>query len=127
MLGLIYRVTHGIAHPKLQELFPRMHRTSRYDTRLGTNRHNMQLVETRPGTHHKLLERSVFGLVRVWNRLPQATVDARGVTAFQKTLTHLVRTRCRFDYQDWELTLCPRYLLTSAHETKFYDVVTYCM
>ena len=109
MLGFLYRMIHEHAHPKIG------------------NKHNMQRVEIRPGTHHKLLERSLFGLIRVWNRLPQATVDARGVTDFQKTLTQLVPTRCRVDFPDGEQTLCPRYLLTSAHETRFYDVVTYCM
>ena len=127
MLGLIYRVAHGHAHPQLQALFPKSLQTYAFDTRLRANRHSLQLVEERCGTHHKLIERSVFGLVRVWNRLPQSTVEAQSVTAFQKVLTELVRTRCRLDLPGWEKTLCPRRLLTSEHESQFFDVVSYCM
>ena len=65
MLGLLYRCVHEIAHPDLQALFPRCHVSHDYSTRLQDRRHTFQLKEEREGTRNKLLERSMFGLVRI--------------------------------------------------------------
>jgi len=83
MLGLIFKSVHGRAHDDLQQLFPRKPpATHTYGTKLQSHRHSLQLCENRPGTHHALLRRSVFGLIRVWNRLPKAAVSAPSVNSF---------------------------------------------
>ena len=71
------------------------------------------------------MERSIFGIVRIWNRLPQRLVEAPTVKDFQTALTDLVRSRCALELAQWELTLSPRCLLTSARETRFFDNCEY--
>ena len=112
MLGLIYKCAHKIAHADLQLLFPPMDTTGHgHNTRLQSTQHPLQLKEERPGTKHGLLRRSVFGLTRVWNRLPGDAVMAATVTKLQVFLTELVRTSChRFD-RDWVDLLSPRPIL----------------
>ena len=102
MLGLIYKSVRGIAHSDLQELFPRARpRNHRYETKLKSHRHPYQLEEARPGTHHALLRRSIFGLARIWNRLPKEVVGLQDVNNFQITLTQMVRGACRRDIVRW--------------------------
>ena len=125
MLGLMHRCAHGNAHKDLRQLFPRVPGTHAYETRQQMSRHKLQLVEERDGTHHKMLEQSIFGLIRVWNRLPQSMVDVKIVKDFQSALTELVRTRCRLTLEDWPDTLSPRRLFTPALETQYFDVLNY--
>ena len=109
MLGLIFKSVHGLAHDDLQQLFPRAGPVVHgYETKLQQNRHNLQLQESRPGTHHALLRRSVFGLTRIWNRLPKDAVSATSVQNFQKMLTGMVRTACHTRNANWESTFSPR-------------------
>ena len=109
MLGLIFKCAHGLAHDDFQHLFPRSAQVAhQYETKLQQHRHKLQLQEERPGTHHAMLRRSVFGLTRVWNRLPKGVVAEHSVTNFQKALTSIVRTACVEDTRNWELTLSPR-------------------
>ena len=69
MLGLLYKCAHRKTHADLQKLLPRAGPTEhQYETRFQGYKHPLQLEETRPGTHHALLRRSVFGLTRIWNR-----------------------------------------------------------
>ena len=109
MLGFIFKSVRGEAHKHIQELFPfagvAVHP---YETKFQSHRHAAQLVEDRPGTHHGLLRRSVFGLTRVWNRLPRDVVNAKTMTAFQKMLTNMVRNSCRRGNLDWAETFSPR-------------------
>ena len=109
MLGLIFKCVHGKAHKDLQEMFPRSeHVKHQYDTKHQAHRHPLQLVESRPGTHHCLLRRSVFGLTRVWNRLPAKAAEAESVTSVQQMLTAMVRMACRRNDVDLTETLSPR-------------------
>ena len=112
MLGLIFKCARGLAHPDLQQLFPRAIEVHHgHETRLQGRRHSMQLQEERFDTHHSLLRRSIFGLTRVWNRLPQAVIALSNVTEFQKQLTDLVRVACRNDDFEWPLLFSPRQVL----------------
>ena len=116
MLGLLYKCAHGQAHPELCELFRRQEPMHCWQTRLQSNRHNIQLVEDEDGTRHEFLRRSIFGLVRIWNRLDQTLVEAPSCSKFQGALTELVRNRCRANSENWEKFFSPRTVLTSAHE-----------
>ena len=53
----------------------------------------------------------MFGLVRVYNFLPQAVVDAASVTTFQTALTKLVRDACGKGHEHWATLLSPRRVL----------------
>ena len=125
MLGLLFRCVHGLTHDALKKMFPLAPPASAYETRQRGNRHSFQLEEPRAGTRHKLIERSIFGLVRVWNRLPQNLVDAADVSNFQKGLTRLARVRCHLGLAEWSETFTPRRLFTPAFETRFFDIESY--
>ena len=47
--------------------------------------------------------RSIFGLICVYNLLPQYVVDCETVTKFQSELTFLAKSRCRNGCSDWHL------------------------
>ena len=109
MLGLIFRSVSGQAHTDLAALFGPAPPTEHYHrTRRAANQHDRQLQEERPGSHPALMQRSVFGLIRVWNRLPHHVVHSTCVSAFQVSLTELVRERCRAQDGNWHLRLSPR-------------------
>ena len=109
MLGLIFRSVSGQAHTDLAALFGPAPPTEHYHrTRRAANQHDRQLQEERPGSHPALMQRSVFGLIRVWNRLPHHVVHSTCVSAFQASLTELVRERCRAQDVNWHLRLSPR-------------------
>ena len=46
-------------------------------------------------THSELLRRSVFGLVRVYNELPQGTVEKNTVKTFQQSLQNALKDDAR--------------------------------
>ena len=120
MLGLMFKSVHETAHEDLQNLFPLQRGAKHcYKTRLQVHSHDLQLEEDRPGTHHALLRRSVFGLTRVWNRLPQDVVHAKTVTDMQKSLTALARVSCRRNDNDWADIFSPRPMLLRDHT--FYE------
>ena len=109
MLGLIFRSVSGQTHADLAALFdPAPPTEHHHRTRRAANQHDRQLQEDRPGSHPALLQRSVFGLIRVWNRLPHHVVHCACVSAFQGSLTELVRERCRAQDENWHLWLSPR-------------------
>ena len=103
---------HGKAHADLKSLFPRDSDTGHsYQTKWKKHRHSFQLMEARRGTQHALLRRSVFGLIRVWNRLPQEVVFAATVEDMQKLLTRMVWRACQRGDHEWSCTLSPRAIL----------------
>ena len=120
MLGLIHKCVHGTAHEDLQGLFPRCPPVRHsHDTKFQKHRHPLQLVESRPGTHHALLRRSLAGLVRVWNRLPEKVVQANTVSGMQTNLTSMLRTVCRQGEQGWKEVFSPRPLILK--EAPFFE------
>ena len=118
MLGLLFKCAHGQAHEDLRQLFPRQTVLGHsYSTRSIGHRHSLQLEEQRPGTKHALLRRSIFGLTRVWKRLPREAVAQKTTKDFQKLLTKYVGMACWRGDVDWAELLSPRAILLrgSAH------------
>ena len=109
MLGLIFRSVSGQTHADLAALFdPAPPTEHHHRTRRAANQHDRQLQEDRPGSHPALLQRFVFGLFRVWNRLPRHVVHCACVSAFHGSLPELVRERFRAQDENWHLWLSPR-------------------
>ena len=109
MLGLIFRSVSGQTHADLAALFdPAPPTEHHHRTRRAANQHDRQLQEDRPGSHPALMQRSVFGLIRAWNRLPHHVVHCACVSASQGSLTELVSERCRAQDVNWHLWLSPR-------------------
>ena len=73
MLGVLHKCTLGIAHPSLAYMFPAASPTqtqTRYYTRLGSRRHNKQILDRCQSDQLEFFRRSLFGLVGVYNLLP---------------------------------------------------------
>ena len=91
-LGIIHRTILGRGPPHFRKwFFSSKKALHAYSTRLQTSRHNKQIHDYLDGGHNELLRRSLLGLPRVYNSLPQSVVNATTVKAFQKKLTQLVR------------------------------------
>ena len=102
MLGLLQKCATGSAHPDLCKLFPMSSSVPhRHGTRLQNQRHDKQLEERCDGRHSDQMARSLFGLVRVYNRLPQHIVDSKDVSTFQTALTEAARKQCRDNSRNW--------------------------
>ena len=103
MLGVLWKISRGLAHADLVELFPRApHNKSRMSTRVHARRHNMQLVDFCDGSQLAQFARSLFGLVKVWNALPQEFVECKTVKCFQSKLTKAVKRACVDNCDEWQ-------------------------
>ena len=91
MLGVLHKVTLGSAPPQLSALFPVRGTADEpllYFQRLRHWRplHNKQLHSHAPFNCTEAMRRSLFGLVRCYNQLPQSVVDSGSIKAFQRKL-----------------------------------------
>ena len=88
MLGVIHRSVLGKGPPHFKEFFKRA------DVNSAPRRHRFHLIDVR-GTAptSNLIVRSAFGLIGVYNLLPERVVSARSVKIFQHNLQALVKER----------------------------------
>ena len=101
MLGLLFEILCGFAHPGFSVCFPPAvaHRTC---TRAGRMVHNLQIHDFCDGTHNNWMSRSLFGFVRIFNRLPPHFIEGTvSVSAFQRRLTEAARAACRAHSRTW--------------------------
>ena len=101
MLGLIYRIAHGNAPASLSELFPR--RNYRALPTRGA-RHDLQFVDfIGQGGHTEVFRKSCFGLITIWNILPESVARSKSVKIFQRKLQDAAFTwakrNCDSDWQ----------------------------
>ena len=104
MLGALHKCATGQAHPEIADVFP-MHKSPLR----ATNTHTKQLhdhFDTR-NNWPEWMQRSVYGLIKVYNELPQSTVDQLVVSRFQAVLTEKARISCRSDTGGWQLIYDP--------------------
>ena len=95
MLGMLHKITLGLAHPAFASFFPPAPvNTNVRRTRLDERRHDKQFLDRCDGRHSALMQRSLFGLVLVYNLLPRECVAADSVSYFQSCLTDIVRCNC---------------------------------
>ena len=86
-LGALHRINLGIAPIPLRNLIPkRVSNLRSYGFRNGISYHSKQLQDCVSSNSLVFLKRSLFGLVYIYNRLKQETVDANSVQVFQKRL-----------------------------------------
>ena len=108
LMGLLHRVVLSDVSRQLAELFP--FATSGplefVRTRLQIRRHNKQLIAPPFGT--ETLRRSLFGLVRIYNLLPQSVVDLKSVKEFQSTLQGALRNAASLGIPNWDSLFSPR-------------------
>ena len=75
----------------------------------------MHLVESERGRDLDIMRRSAFGMIRVYNLLPEDVVSQQSVSGFQKKLTDLARDRVVARDGRWRLLLSPRWHLFNRH------------
>ena len=104
MLGVLWKVCHGCAHSDFEVLLPRVLRRSShsYDTRVASRRHDLQLFDPCDGTQMQQFQRSLFGMVKVWNALPMSLVHAPSVSSFQSKLTAAAKCACLAGSLGWQ-------------------------
>ena len=92
MLGLLHRVTLGLAPPQFATLFPVRGAVDepalRHQLRYWRPLHSRQLTTPANFRSSDVLKRSVFGIALCYNKLPQRIVDSKTVKQFQSTLQH---------------------------------------
>ena len=90
MLGVLHKVNLGTAPPQLSALFPKIglvdEPPEKCRLRFWRQLHNMQFAIHVDLSSSDVLRRSVFGLVRCYNKLPQIMVDAKTVKVLQREL-----------------------------------------
>ena len=108
LIGLLHRVVLNDVSPQLAELFPpaRAWPFNIATTRLQIRRHNRQLRQHAIGT--ETLRRSLFGLVKIYNLLPQQVIDLKSVQSFQSALQHALSLAACRNVRYWEFLFSPR-------------------
>ena len=103
MLGVLWKIAHGRAHKHFCDMFPMCDfQTMRYETRAVARRHSRRFVDRCDGTQLDQLDRSLFGLVKVWNVLPGEIVNSTSVQAFQRKLTICAKRACETESEGWQ-------------------------
>ena len=90
MLGLVYKCVRGQVDDEILKHFRIADPQSivHHRTRTAEARHGKQLVDITAPSDLNVVSRSLFGLVRVVNLLPQGVVDSVSVKLFQPKLSN---------------------------------------
>ena len=107
MLGLIHRCVLGAGPEHFRKYFRLAPRSLNPGGRETKNRHSFQLVTYRTGRFLQVVSNSVFGLVDVYNLLPEYVVAAGDVHTFQKRLQELLRLAAP-NVPQWDRLFTPR-------------------
>ena len=105
MLAVIHRSVIGLGPPHFCRWFVPAPVLSRPTSRLQGSRHSFQLYDPCDGSQSALLDRSVIGLIRVYNLLPQSVVDKCTLRDFQGALQALVIDELHTGRAGWEQCL----------------------
>ena len=105
MLAVIHRAVLGIGPPHFWRWFVPAPVRVRPASRLQISRHSKQLHDPCDGSQSSLLDRSVIGLIRVYNLLPQSIVDKGLLKDFQGALQALVKDELLTGRAGWEQCL----------------------
>ena len=102
MLGVLHRVVLGLAPADIASFFPPMtHMRFPRDARGSSLRHNKKLLDRIDGSQPAMLARSLFGLVYIYNLLPQRAVDVASVKEFQSCLQGALKVALRNGVDSW--------------------------
>ena len=119
MLGLIHKRVLGLAHPAFERLLP-FHPSNFYVANAGNPfiRHNKQIYNhNRECSNNALFQRSIFGLVYLYNTLPQRIIDKDSISTFQSELTFIAKRRCRAGTDGWQFSFNATY-----HASHFFTI-----
>ena len=100
MLGMLQKRVLGLCHPIYEELFPFHADGHGASTGIHTKQLYGHTLEVEFQRH--FYNRSIFGMVHIYNRLPQDIVDSECVASFQRRLTLIARAACEAGDPDWK-------------------------
>ena len=104
MMGILFKVSRREAPGPIQGLFSLYpENLDRFGFRSGGERHSRQLLDPVAFHHPVMIRRSVFGLIKVFNRLPQKLIDAANASCFQRMLQNQAKDAAQAGIPDWEL------------------------
>ena len=86
----------GLCHPEIVSLLPFIDAHETWHTKQLYG-HMDKCV-----TRWPLFMKSLFGMVQVYNRLPQMFIDIDNVSLFQRELTSVARAYCRNGNDRWK-------------------------
>ena len=98
MLGVIHRTILGTGPSHFREFFKPALTQPRY----SRHWHSKTLEDTCAGIRPDYFTRSIFGLIAVYNFLPEFVVSQRSVKDFQSILPRIVRYIGASGYEEWE-------------------------
>ena len=96
LLGFLHKRILNECHPGVIALLP----MATHDSHYHSKQIDSQLEKCI--ARHVLWNRSLFGMIHVYNRLPQEVVDLPSVSVFQTELTRMARTRCWRGDANWK-------------------------
>ena len=101
MLGFLHKRVLGKAHPCFQKLLP--FHADVFDWP-GEGTHDKVLYNhfKEIQFQHAMYARSIFGMVYVYNHLPQRIIDCPSISLFQRFLTKAVRKACEQHDLAWK-------------------------
>ena len=107
ILGLLHKRVLGKSHPVFEKILPFF---VQIFGELRPGEHNKQLYNHFLETQYQpqLFRRSIFGMVHIYNSLPQNVVDCPCVSSFQTALTMIARQRCEDLHPRWQHTFSCR-------------------
>ena len=104
MHALLHKVSLGAAPGPISDLFKLRSGTLDSFGFSGAFRtHARQLHDPIHPSHPVILKRSVFGLIRVYNRLPSQVLDAKSPKIFQRRLQCLAKEAAKGNAANWQL------------------------
>ena len=107
MLGVIHRTILGEGPPHFKKWFYLID-PNKCVTRHTASTNNKQIFDYRNGTHTDIVRRSILGLCRVYNNLPQYIVDSKCVSDFQRHLQKMMIENLKLGDQNWSNIYSPR-------------------
>ena len=102
MLGILFKVASGIGPQPIGSLFSLRPSTLEQHGFLIRPRHSKQIMDPVAFNHPVVVKRSIYGLIRVFNALPQGVVDSKSVNSFQKQLQNRAKVEARTGAPGWE-------------------------
>ena len=109
MLGFLHKRMLGDTHGDICSLLPLfLEPEARRCTHFGSDRPSRLFQETFDGTHPALIRRSIFGLTRVYNKLPQHIVDNESCNEIQHRLNVYGKDRRRAGALEWRMIYSPK-------------------
>ena len=87
VLGIIHAAALRQGPPPLWKFFQRDFSFGLRRSNRTYHRHSKCFIEWPAGHNLEIMKRSAFGMIRVYNILPQEVVDTHDLKAFQKALS----------------------------------------